>query len=97
MKTDQAISQCRALRDARAALGLIVTREGFGRGGAWVWAKPDCEEEQQTEAPAEREADAEHDAEAQAQSGNSQPAPAFASPPITPRQRRIDEPEWQER
>ncbi len=35
----QALSQCRALRDARAALGLIAIRTGFGKDGAWVWAK----------------------------------------------------------
>src|SRR5271165_5825612 len=97
MKTDQAISQCRPLRDARAALGLIVTREGFGRGGAWVWATPDAEEEQQTEAPAESDAEAELDAQAQAQGENSQPALELASRPITPLQRQIKEPEWAER
>ena len=97
MKTDQAISQCRALRDARTALGLIVTREGFGRGGAWVWAMPDAEEEQHTEAEPESEAEAEPEAKAQAQSGNPHPAQELASPPITPPRRRTDEPEWDER
>jgi hypothetical protein len=37
---NQAISQCRALRDARVALGLVAMREGFGRDGVWIWAKP---------------------------------------------------------
>ena len=37
--TKQALSQCRALRDARVALGLIVIRTGFGKDGAWVWTK----------------------------------------------------------
>jgi putative DNA primase/helicase len=95
MKTDQAISQCRALRDARMALGLIAIRAGFGRNGAWVWATPNCEEEQQIEAPAESEAEAELDAEAQRE--NPQPALELASPPITPPRRRIKEPEWADR
>jgi hypothetical protein len=37
--TRQALSQCRALRAARVALGLIVIRTGFGKDGAWVWTK----------------------------------------------------------
>jgi putative DNA primase/helicase len=97
MKTDQAISQCRALRDARMALGLIVTREGFGRGGTWVWATPNCKEEQQIEVPAESEAEVELEAEAEPQRENPQPALELASPPITPTQRRIKEPEWADR
>jgi hypothetical protein len=97
MKADQAISQCRALRDARLALGLIAIRAGFGRGGAWVWARPNYEEEQQTEAKLESETEAEPDAEAEAQNENPQPALELASPPITPPQRRSREPEWAER
>jgi hypothetical protein len=88
MKTDQAISQCRALRDARAALGLIVTREGFGRGGAWVWERPDSEEEQQIEVTAEGEAGAEPEVPGPAQDQDAQPVGEIASPPITPAQTR---------
>ena len=44
MKANQAISQCRPLRDARLALGLIAIRAGFGPGGSWVWAKPEAAE-----------------------------------------------------
>jgi len=53
MKANQAISQCRALRDARLALGLMAIRTGFGPGGSWVWAKPDAAEADQAEAPAQ--------------------------------------------
>jgi putative DNA primase/helicase len=90
-------TECRALRDARMALGLIVTREGFGRGGTWVWATPNCKEEQQIEVPAESEAEVELEAEAEPQRENPQPALELASPPITPTQRRIKEPEWADR
>jgi putative DNA primase/helicase len=38
LKPRQPISQCRPLRDARLALKLKVTREGFGREGKWIWA-----------------------------------------------------------
>jgi hypothetical protein len=95
MKTDQAISQCRALRDARMALGLIAIRAGFGRGGAWVWATPCSEEEQQIEVPAASEAEAK--LEAEARRATPQPALELASPPIAPPQRRINEPEWSDR
>ncbi|MBV8512099.1 MAG: AAA family ATPase [Xanthobacteraceae bacterium] len=47
---NQPLSQCRPLRDARAALDLIVIRAGFGPGGSWVWAKPDAAEADQSEA-----------------------------------------------
>jgi hypothetical protein len=50
LKPKQGLSQCRALRDARLALGLKVAREGFGKDGAWVWAKPGAREEKQTPA-----------------------------------------------
>src|SRR5262249_23771536 len=33
MQANQAISQCRALRDARMVLGLTAIRAGFGPGG----------------------------------------------------------------
>jgi putative DNA primase/helicase len=52
LSANQPLSQCRALRDARLALGLVVTREGFGRGGAWVWARPEAAEADETEMPA---------------------------------------------
>jgi hypothetical protein len=65
---NQPLSQCRALRDARLALGLIVTREGFGRGGAWVWARPEAARADQTEA----------------QPHAAPPTPAVISPPIQP-------------
>jgi putative DNA primase/helicase len=38
LKPRQPISQCRPLRDARLALKLKVTREGYGQQGKWVWA-----------------------------------------------------------
>ena len=44
---NQPLSQCRALRDARMALGLLAMREGFGRDGAWVWVKAEAMEAQQ--------------------------------------------------
>ena len=44
---NQPLSQCRALRDARMALGLIAMREGFGKDGAWVWVWPELMETQQ--------------------------------------------------
>ena len=46
---NQPLSQCRPLRDARAALDLTVIRAGFGPGGSWVWAKPDAAETDQAE------------------------------------------------
>jgi hypothetical protein len=50
LRPKQALSQCRALRDARVALGLKVAREGFGKDGAWVWAKPTARAEKQGQA-----------------------------------------------
>jgi hypothetical protein len=44
---NQPLSQCRALRDARMALGLMAMREGFGKDGAWVWVGPEAMEAQQ--------------------------------------------------
>jgi hypothetical protein len=35
LKPNQPISQCRALRDARIALGLQAIRTGFAKDGAW--------------------------------------------------------------
>ncbi len=37
LKPRQTISQCRPLREARLALKIKVTREGFGKDGRWVW------------------------------------------------------------
>jgi putative DNA primase/helicase len=40
LREGQPISQCRALRDGRAALGLVVKRTGFGTGARYTWALP---------------------------------------------------------
>ncbi|MBV9626813.1 MAG: hypothetical protein JO230_01835, partial [Xanthobacteraceae bacterium] len=40
LRATQALAQSRLLRDARLALGLVITREVSG-GDAWVWAKPE--------------------------------------------------------
>jgi hypothetical protein len=48
--TNQPLSQCRALRDARLTLGLTVIREGFGRGGGWVWARSEAADQPQPQA-----------------------------------------------
>jgi putative DNA primase/helicase len=71
---NQPLSQCRALRDARLALGLTVTREGFGRGGAWVWARPEAAKADQIEAPSPDPVSGE----------TAPPTPAVISPPIQP-------------
>ncbi len=71
LKGGQAISQCRALRDARLALGFTVLRAGFGPGGSWVWAKPDAPE---TKPQAAMSAEP------------TPPTPAVLSPPIQPAQ-----------
>jgi hypothetical protein len=71
---NQPLSQCRALRDARLALGLTVTREGFGRGGGWVWARPEAAEADQAEAQPQGAVLAE----------TAPPTPTVISPPIQP-------------
>jgi hypothetical protein len=71
---NQPLSQCRALRDARLALGLSVTREGFGRGGAWVWARPKAAEVDQAEAAPQDTAPAQP----------LEPTPPVISPPLQP-------------
>ena len=71
---NQPVSQCRALRDARLVLGLTVTREGFGRGGGWVWARPDAAEVDQGETQPQAAVPAE----------TAPPTPAVVSPPIQP-------------
>ncbi|MBV8512641.1 MAG: AAA family ATPase [Xanthobacteraceae bacterium] len=40
LRATQALAQSRLLREARMALGLVITREVSG-GDAWVWAKPE--------------------------------------------------------
>jgi putative DNA primase/helicase len=89
---NQPLSQCRALRDARIALGLMAMREGFGRDGAWVWVKREAMEAQQTEAQPESEVPAEPDLQLPTQNQNSQPRLEVASPAITPAQTPIREP-----
>jgi putative DNA primase/helicase len=39
MRANQALTQCRVLRDTRMAMGLTLTREGPDTGD-WVWAMP---------------------------------------------------------
>jgi putative DNA primase/helicase len=78
----QPLSQCRPLRDARAALDLTAIRAGFGAGGSWVWAKPDAVEADQAEAPAQ----------------STQPTPTMTSPPLQPAPaQHQDAAEWIER
>jgi hypothetical protein len=54
LKTNQPISHCRPLRDARIALGLRAVRAGFAKDGAWSWAKPGAQAEEQAEAEPEQ-------------------------------------------
>ena len=42
---NQALTRCRVLRDARMAMGLMLTREGAD-SAAWVWAKPGAQSQQ---------------------------------------------------
>jgi hypothetical protein len=79
---NQPLSQCRPLRDARAALDLTVIRAGFGPGGSWVWAKPDAAEVDQDTMPAQP----------------SEPTPPVISPPLQPAPGQTqDAAEWSER
>ncbi len=39
LRANQALTQCRVLRDARMAMGLMLTRDGSDTGD-WVWAMP---------------------------------------------------------
>jgi hypothetical protein len=71
---NQPLSQCRALRDARLALGLTVAREGFGRSGGWVWARPEAAEVDQEETQPQAAVPAE----------TAPPTSAVVSPPIQP-------------
>ena len=45
MRPNQALTQCRVLRDTRMAMGLILTREGSDTG-EWVWAMPGTQQQQ---------------------------------------------------
>jgi hypothetical protein len=78
---NQPLSQCRALRDARLALGLAVIREGFGRGGGWAWARPEAAGVEQAETQPQVAVAAE----------TAQPTPAVVSPPIQPMQAQTQE------
>jgi hypothetical protein len=40
LRAGQRISQCKAVREARASLGLVVKRSGFGTGARYTWALP---------------------------------------------------------
>jgi putative DNA primase/helicase len=73
---NQPLSQCRAMRDARLALGLTVMRAGFGPGGSWVWARPEVVEANQAEAQPQDEVLTE----------TAQSTPELISPPIQPAQ-----------
>jgi hypothetical protein len=65
----------------RAGASLTVTREGFGRGGGWMWARPEAAEEEQAATPP-------HDA---VPTQTEQPTPAVTSPPIQAAQPQLDE------
>jgi putative DNA primase/helicase len=45
LRANQALTQCRVLRDARMAMGLLLTREGSDTGD-WVWAMPGVQQQQ---------------------------------------------------
>ncbi len=40
LRAGQPISQCKAVREARASLGPVVKRSGFGTGARYTWALP---------------------------------------------------------
>jgi hypothetical protein len=86
LKPKQGLSQCRALRDARLALGLKVAREGFGNDGAWVWAKAGAREEKQGQAQAAQAA-------RPAQVGAAQPAQAQGGKPAQTQSAQGGEPQ----
>jgi hypothetical protein len=83
---NQPLSQCRALRDARMALGLLAMREGFGRDGAWVWVKPEAMEAQQEQNEPQSEPPSEPNPPERAGVPSAQPAASVTSPPIAPAQ-----------
>jgi putative DNA primase/helicase len=91
--TNQPLSQCRALRDARMALRLIAVREGFGKDGAWVWMRPEVIAAQQEQIEARQEQDEpqseppmESDLSEHARAPGGPPAASVTSPPIAPMQ-----------
>jgi hypothetical protein len=51
LRANQALTQCRVLRDTRMAMGLMLTREDPDTGD-WVWAMPGA---QQQHVPARQE------------------------------------------
>jgi hypothetical protein len=83
---NQALSQCRALRDARMALGLLAMREGFGRDGAWVWVKPEAVEVRREQGEPQSEPPGEPNSPEQSRVPSAQAAASVASPPIAPAQ-----------
>jgi hypothetical protein len=83
---NQPLSQCRALRDARLALRLVAMREGFGRDGTWVWAKPEALEAQQEQGERQSQPAGEADPPEQPLVPSAQSAASVASPPIAPTQ-----------
>jgi hypothetical protein len=82
---NQPLSQCRALRDARMALGLLAMREGFGKDGAWVWVKPEAMEAQQERDEPQAEPPSEPDLPEHARVPSAQPAASVTSPPVAPK------------
>ncbi|MBV9240092.1 MAG: AAA family ATPase [Xanthobacteraceae bacterium] len=79
---NQPLSQCRALRDARMALGLLAMREGFGKDGAWVWVWPDAMEAQQQQDEPQSETHGESDPQERADVPSAAPAASVTSPPL---------------
>jgi hypothetical protein len=45
LRANQTLTQCRLLRDARMAMGLLLTRESPDTGD-WVWAIPGAQQQQ---------------------------------------------------
>jgi hypothetical protein len=83
----QALSQCRALRDARVALGLVVIRTGFGKDGAWVWAKAVAWEPASPQAQAPMQSPSSQSTA----EPNPRPTQAVANPPLQPTQAQTQE------
>jgi hypothetical protein len=52
LRANQTLTQCKVLRDARMAMGLILTPDG-SNNGEWVWAIPGAQQ-QQVQARAEQ-------------------------------------------
>jgi hypothetical protein len=81
---NQPLSQCRALRDARMALGFVAIREGFGKDGAWVWVRPQPMEAQQEHNEPQSEPRGEPNLPDHACGQSAQPAASVTSPPPMP-------------